>query len=235
MGTNFAVTVLTMLHLPELQKCCLAIVLFIRNYSVERQVRELELKATVNYPAGYQNTANKDNPPGEPGPPGKWGRRARGYPGEKDSLLRNLLLGTQTGFELRTRRNQENIGEEIEKQGRFFALIGARGKVHVKRSPDRRGRIGRRGLAPGMTGGDGKNGIQGAKGESGIRIALQGNKDQREVTELLALKEIPDVMEEKVNQGHRESGEDVELEDIREKKGTPETEKGDSLPVSGSC
>ncbi|XP_068706713.1 uncharacterized protein [Montipora foliosa] len=62
---------------------CLAIVLFIRNYSVERQVRELEPKATVNYPAGYQNTANKDNPPGEPGPPGKWGRRARGYPGEK--------------------------------------------------------------------------------------------------------------------------------------------------------
>ncbi|XP_068706729.1 uncharacterized protein [Montipora foliosa] len=85
----------------ELQKCCLAIVLFIRNYSVERQVRELELKATVNYPAGYQNTANKDNPPGEP--------------------------------------------------------------------------------------------------------------------------------------GHRESGEEVEPEDIREKKGTPETEKGDSLPVSGSC
>ncbi|XP_068736069.1 uncharacterized protein [Montipora capricornis] len=159
----------------------------------------------------------------------------------KDSLLRNLLLGTQTGLDLRTRRNQENIGEEIEKQGRLFALIGAPGKVHVKRSPDRRGRKGRRGLAPGMTGGDGKNGIQGAKGESGIRIALQGNKDQREVTELLALNEIPDVMEEKVNQGHRERGEDVELEDIRElediweKKETPETEKGDSLPVSGSC
>ena len=44
---------------------CLAIVLFIRNYSVERQDRELELKATVNYSAGYQNTANKDNPPGK--------------------------------------------------------------------------------------------------------------------------------------------------------------------------
>ncbi|XP_068736074.1 uncharacterized protein [Montipora capricornis] len=177
---------------------CLTVVLFIRNYSVERQVKELwqeaeKRKAAVNYPAGYQNTASKDNTP-------------------------------------------ENIGEEIQKQGRFFALIGAPGKVHVKRSPDRRGRKGRRGLAPGMTGGDGKNGIQGAKGESEIRIALQGNKDQREVTGLLALKEIPDVMEEKQNQGHRESGEDVELKrDIREKKETPETEKGDSLPVSGSC
>ncbi|XP_068704815.1 uncharacterized protein [Montipora foliosa] len=104
----------------KVQLCfsCLAIVLFIRNYSVERQVRELELKATVNYPAGYQNTANKDNPPG------------------KTASL----------------------------------CIHGMSKISVTSEP-----------------------------------------------------------------GHRESGEEVEPEDIREKKGTPETEKGDSLPVSGSC
>ena len=49
---------------------CLTVVLFIRNYSVERQVKELwqeaeKRKVTVNYPAGYQNTANKDNTPGK--------------------------------------------------------------------------------------------------------------------------------------------------------------------------
>ena len=93
----------------------------------------------------------------------------------------------------------ENIRKEIEKQGRFFAVIGAPGKVHVKRSPDRRGPKGRRGLAPGMTGVDGENGIPGAKGESGIRVAMQGNKDETEITELLAPNEIPDVIEEKAS------------------------------------
>ncbi|XP_068737278.1 uncharacterized protein [Montipora capricornis] len=177
---------------------CLTVVLFIRNLYVERQVKELELwqeseqvKATANYPAGCQNTANKDNTP-------------------------------------------ENIRKEIEKQGRFFALIVAPGKVHVKRSPDRRGPKGRRGLAPGMTGVDGKNGIPGAKGESGIRVAMQGNKDETE---------IPDVIEEKVNQRPRESSED-ELEDSvgskgnrdirenKEKKEKPVTGNGENL--SGS-
>ncbi|XP_068737279.1 collagen alpha-1(VI) chain-like isoform X2 [Montipora capricornis] len=159
---------------------CLTVVLFIRNLYVERQVKELELwqeseqvKATANYPAGCQNTANKDNTP-------------------------------------------------------------APGKVHVKRSPDRRGPKGRRGLAPGMTGVDGKNGIPGAKGESGIRVAMQGNKDETE---------IPDVIEEKVNQRPRESSED-ELEDSvgskgnrdirenKEKKEKPVTGNGENL--SGS-
>ncbi|XP_068736898.1 uncharacterized protein [Montipora capricornis] len=164
---------------------CLTVVLFIRNLYIERQVKELELwqeaeqvKAKANYPAGCQNTANKDNIP-------------------------------------------ENIRKEIGKQGRFFAVIGAPGKVHVKRSPDRRGPKDRRGLAQGMTGVDGKNGIPGAKGESGIRVAMQGNKDETEITELLAPNEIPDVIEEK---GPRESSKD-ELEDSVGSKGNRDVQE----------
>ncbi|XP_068706733.1 collagen alpha-1(XIII) chain-like [Montipora foliosa] len=169
---------------------CLAVVLFIRNHSVERQVKELEislwqevehLKAMVKNSAEYENTGNTDHTQ-EVDHRGSTGKRSR----------RSATASSQVPITL------GKVREEITRLCHSKSLIclpsprgpkGEPGLPGIKGEPGSHGFDGFQGLRgePGPVGPKGEvgdTGLQGIKGEQGppglpAPKAIQGPKGDK--------------------------------------------------------